>query len=68
MTEQHSKSIADSERSPASEAADAVETGPDAINPEDEQRPEPPGTSEAAGSKTGPDDQPSVSPARGTRH
>lgn len=68
MTEQDSKSIADSERSPASEAADAVETGPPAINPEDEQRSEPPGTSEAAGSNTGPDDQPSVSPARGTRH
>lgn len=44
MTEQHSESIADSERSPASEAAAAV------------------------GSKTGPDDQPSGSPAPGTRH
>jgi glutathione S-transferase len=68
VTERDSKSIADSERSPASEAADEVEIGPDATNPEDEQRPEPPGTAESAGSKTGPDDQPSVSPARGTRH
>jgi hypothetical protein len=68
VTEQESKSIADSERSPASEAADAVETGPPAINPEDEQRPEPPGTADAAHSKTGPDDQPNVPPSRGTRH
>jgi hypothetical protein len=63
MTEQESKSIADSERSPASEAADAVETGPPGTEPEDEQRPEPPGTAEA----TNPE-KPAVPPSRGTTH
>jgi hypothetical protein len=68
MTEQEQRSIADSERSPASEAADAVETGPSGVDPEDEQRPEPPGTGEGEGSKTGPDGKPVVPPSRGTTH
>jgi len=63
--EQEPESIADKQRSPASEAADEVETGPPAINPEDEQRPEPPGTAEAAEPKTGPDGKPVVPPSHG---
>jgi hypothetical protein len=62
MSEQESRSIADSERSPASEAADTVETGPPGTDPEDEQRPEPPGTAEGA------DEKGTVPPSRGTRH
>jgi hypothetical protein len=68
MSEQESRSIADSERSPASDAADAVESGPPAVNPQDEERPEPPGTGEAAETKTGPDGKPIVPPSRGTVH
>jgi hypothetical protein len=68
MSEQESKSIADSERSPASEAADAVETGPAGVDPRDEERAEPPGTAEAVEPKTGPDGSPNVPPSRGTRH
>jgi hypothetical protein len=68
MTEQGQKSIADSERSPASEAADAVESGPSGVDPKDEQRPEPPGTAEGGESKTGPDGKPVVPPSRGTTH
>lgn len=68
MSEQEPRSIADSERSPASEAADAVETGPPAVNPEDEERPEPRGTGEAVDTKTDPDGNPIVPPSRGTVH
>jgi hypothetical protein len=57
-------SIADNERSPASEAADEVEFGPSGTNPEDEQRPEPSGTAEANEPQTGPEGEPSVPPAR----
>ena len=42
MSEQKPESIADKQRSPAGEAADEVDIGPPATNPEDEQRPEPP--------------------------
>jgi len=68
MSEEESRSIADSQRSPASEAADAVESGPAGTNPEDEQRPEPGGTAEAVEPKTGPDEKPIVPPSRGTTH
>jgi hypothetical protein len=57
-------SIADDERSPASEAADEVEFGPAGTNPEDEQRPEPPGAAEAQEPKGGPEGKPSVPPSR----
>ena len=60
--EEHS--IADDERSPASEAADEVEFGPAATNAEDEERPEPSGTAEATDPKTGPEGGPSVPPSR----
>jgi hypothetical protein len=68
MSEHEPGSIADHQRSPASQAADEVSTGPPGTNPEDEQRPEPPGTAEAADSKTGPDDTPVTPPSRGTTH
>lgn len=67
MGEQESKSIADSQRSPAAEKADEVEIGPSATNPEDERQPEPPGTAEGAG-KTGPGGKPIVPPSRGVSH
>ena len=67
MNEQEPKSIADNERSPAAEAADEVDIGPSATNPEDEQRPEPPGTAEGS-AKLGPDGKPVVPPSRGTSH
>ena len=60
--EEHS--IADNERSPASEAADEVEFGPTGTNADDEQQPEPPGTAEANEPKVGPEGQPSVPPSR----
>ena len=62
------ESIADNERSPATEAADEVEFGPAATNEEDEQRPEPAGTAEATEPKEGPEGEPSMPPSRGTRH
>jgi hypothetical protein len=68
MTDEESRNIADSERSPASEAADEVEFGPPGTDPEDEQRVEPPGTAKAADPKTGPDGKPIVPPSRGTTH
>jgi hypothetical protein len=68
MTEHEHESIADKQRSPASEAAEEVEIGPSATNPEDEQRPEPPGTAEGPETKTGPDGKPVVPPSRGTLH
>jgi hypothetical protein len=68
MSEQERKSIADEQRSPASEAAEEVEIGPSGTNPEDEKRPEPPGTAEGAEPKTGPDGKPVVPPSRGTSH
>ncbi len=68
MAEQESNSIADNQRSPATQAAEEVEIGPAATNPEDEQRPEPPGTAEAAEPKTGPQGKPIVPPSRGTSH
>jgi hypothetical protein len=58
------RSIADNERSPASEAADEVQFGPQGTNPEDEGRPDPHGTAEAERPKTGPDGEPSVPPSR----
>jgi hypothetical protein len=68
MSEQKPESIADKQRSPAAEAADDVEIGPPATNPEDEQRPEPHGTAEGSRAKTGPDGKPIVPPSRGTSH
>jgi hypothetical protein len=68
MSEQEPQSIADKQRSPASEAAEEAEIGPSATNPEDEQRPEPPGTSDGPDAKTGPDGKPIVPPSRGTSH
>ncbi len=67
MTEQEPNSIADNQRSPATEAAEEVDIGPPGTNPEDEQRPEPPGTAEGS-AKTGPDGEPIVPPSRGTSH
>jgi hypothetical protein len=67
MSEDESKSIADSQRSPATEKADEVEIGPPGTNPEDERQPEPPGTAEG-GDKTGPDGKPIVPPSRGVSH
>ena len=64
MSEQEPQSIADKQRSPASEAADEAGTGPSATNPEDEQRTEPSGGSEATEPKTGPEGEPSVPPSR----
>ena len=68
MSEDERNSIADEQRSPASEAAEEVEIGPAAINPEDEERPEPPGTAKGSTAKTGPDGKPIVPPSRGTSH
>ena len=65
MSTEERPSIADNERSPASEAADEVPFGPSATNPDDE-RPEPPGTAEAAEPKTDTEGQPSVPPSRQT--
>jgi hypothetical protein len=65
MQEQR-RDIADNERSPASEAADEVPFGPSGTNPEDEERPEPKGTSEAVEPKTDSEDQPIVPPSRQT--
>lgn len=68
MSDKEHKSIADSERSPASEAADDVEFGPPGTHPEDEERQEPEGTSGSDTPKTGPDGKPVVPPSRGTTH
>ena len=62
--EKEEHSIADDERSPASEAADDVEFGPAGMNEQDEERPEPPGTAEATEPKVGPEGEPSVPPSR----
>jgi hypothetical protein len=62
--EEQEHTIADDERSPATEAADEVEFGPAATNAEDEERPEPPGTAEATQPKVGPEGEPSVPPSR----
>ena len=51
-----------------SEAADTVNIGPPGTNPEDEERPEPEGTSGSQNQKTGPDGKPIVPPSRGTTH
>ena len=64
MEEQERRSIADDERSPATEAADEVDFGPAGTSEEDEQRQEPPGTAEAVEPKTGPEGEPSVPPSR----
>jgi hypothetical protein len=68
MSEEKPRSVADDQRSPVSKAADQVDFGPSATNPEDEERPEPDGASEAAEPKTGPDGQPVVPPSRGSVH
>jgi len=68
MSESESRSIADNERSPATDAADEVEFGPSGTNEEDERRPEPPGTSEAAEPKTDADGNPVVPPSRHGAH
>jgi hypothetical protein len=68
MGEQEPKSIADEQRSPASEAADEVEIGPSATNPEDEQRPARSGAASESDEKIGPDGKPIVPPSRGTLH
>lgn len=68
MSDEERNSIADNQRSPATEAADEAASGPPAINPADEQRPEPAGTAEAAEAKLGPDGKPVVPPSRGTVH
>jgi hypothetical protein len=64
MDNEEQGSIADNERSPASEAADEVEFGPAGTNAEDEQRAEPPGTADAEQAKAGPEGEPSVPPSR----
>ena len=58
MTDRDKPSIADNERSPVSEAADEIETGPAGVDEADEKRPEPPGTAEAPAPKVGPDGKP----------
>ncbi len=68
MSDEERKSIADNQRSPAAEAADEVTTGPPATNPEDEQRPEPPGTAEAVEPNFGPDGEPVIPTSRGSVH
>lgn len=68
MTDEKHESIADSQRSPSTEAADKVGIGPSGTNPEDEERPEPAGTSESEKSKVGADGEPVVPPSRGTTH
>jgi hypothetical protein len=68
MSEPERKSIADAQRSPASEAADEVEIGPSSTNPEDQERREPRGMAEGSEEKTGPDGKPIVPPSRGTSH
>jgi hypothetical protein len=68
MSNEERKSIAENQRSPATDAADEVTTGPPATNPEDEQRSEPPGTAEGAEPKIGPDGKPVISPSRGAVH
>ncbi len=66
MTEEQRRSIADDERSPASEAADEVPFGPPGTDPEDEQRQEPEGTSKATEPKTDSEGEPIVPPSRQT--
>lgn len=66
IMEEQRRSIADDERSPASEAADAVPFGPSGTNAEDEQRQEPQGTSEATEPKTDSEGNPIVPPSRQT--
>jgi hypothetical protein len=68
VSDQEHKSIAESERSPASQAADDVNVGPPGTNPEDEERQEPEGTSGSDKQKAGPDSKPIVPPSRGTTH
>ena len=68
MDDKQRESIAEKQRSPASEAAEEVEIGPSATNREDEARPEPPGTAEGSQPKTGPDGKPIIPPSRGTSH
>jgi hypothetical protein len=68
VSDEEDKSIAESERSPASEAADNVNMGPPGTNPEDEERPEPEGSSGSQKQKIGPDGKPIVPPSRGTTH
>jgi hypothetical protein len=67
MGDEKSRSIADNQRSPAADKADEVEAGPPATNPDDERRPEPPGTAEGS-DKTDPDGKPVVPPSRGVTH
>jgi hypothetical protein len=68
VSDHEDKSIAESERSPSSEAADKVDVGPPGTNPEDEERPEPGGTSGSQKEKAGPEGKPIVPPSRGTTH
>ncbi|MEZ5123041.1 MAG: hypothetical protein R2736_15935 [Solirubrobacterales bacterium] len=64
MSEHDRPSIADDQRSPASEAADDVEFGPSGVTEADEERPEPTGAAKATAPKTGPDGKPVVAPSR----
>jgi hypothetical protein len=53
--------IADNERSPAADAADQVEFGPEALNEQDQRKPEPEGTADLPEKAEG---DPTVAPAR----
>jgi hypothetical protein len=63
VSDERKPTIADDERSPASEAADQVPFGPDATKPEDERKPEPGGTAEKP-STAAEEDEHTVPPAR----
>jgi hypothetical protein len=65
MGDEKRETIADHERSPASDAADDVDIGPPAVNEQDE-REEPEGSSEAMEPKTDRDGKPIVPPSRGS--
>jgi len=65
VSDERDPTIADDERSPASEAADKVPFGPSGTKPEDEREPEPSGTAEKpAAADDEDDDGHTVGPAR----
>jgi hypothetical protein len=65
VSDEREPTIADNERSPASEAADRVPFGPSGTKPEDEHEAEPKGTAEQPDGAAGQSDDNTVPPARG---
>lgn len=64
MNDEHRPTIAENEKSPASEAADNVPFGPDGTKPEDERKPEPKGTADGTEPPGDEEGKPVVPPAR----